>query len=98
MAYYSWYDYYFYNNWNYLFKESNYNENSVTSIIGKYFYEVGGIDAMILFPLVIVFIIALFKEQIWDRLMKKGTYELNDIIATMIGWLVSTILNIIWII
>ena len=27
--YYSWYDYYFYN-WNYLFKESNYNENSVT--------------------------------------------------------------------
>ena len=67
-------------------------------IIGKYFYEVGGIAAMILFPLVIVFIIALFKEQIWDRLMKKGTYELNDIIATMIGWLVSTILNIIWII
>jgi hypothetical protein len=62
-------------NWNYLFKESNYNE-----------------------ILVIVFIIALFKEQIWDRLMKKGTYELNDIIATMIGWLVSTILNIIWII
>ncbi len=70
----------------------------ITSIIGKYFYEVGGIAAMILFPLVIVFIIALFKEQIWDRLMKKGTYELNDIIATMIGWLVSTILNIIWII
>lgn len=33
-----------------------------------------------------------------DRFMKKGTYELNDIIATMIGWLVSTILNIIWII
>ena len=61
LVYYSWYDYYFYN-WNYLFKESNYNEN-----------------------LVIVFIIALFKEQIWDRLMKKGTYELNDIIATMIG-------------
>ena len=74
LVYYSWYNYYFYN-WNYLFKESNYNEN-----------------------LVIVFIIALFKEQIWDRLMKKGTYELNDIIATMIGWLVSTILNIIWII
>lgn len=43
----------------------------ITSIIGKYFYEVGGIAAMILFPLVIVFIIALFKEQIWDRLMKK---------------------------
>ncbi len=74
LVYYSWYNYYFYN-WNYLFKESNYNE-----------------------ILVIVFIIALFKEQIWDRLMKKGTYELNDIIATMIGWLVSTILNIIWII
>lgn len=74
LVYYSWYDYYFYN-WNYPFKESNYNE-----------------------ILVIVFIIALFKEQIWDRLMKKGTYELNDIIATMIGWLVSTILNIIWII
>ena len=72
--------------------------NVITSIIGKYFYEVGGIAAMILFPLVIVFIIALFKEQILDRLMKKGTYELNDIIATMIGWLVSTILNIIWII
>lgn len=70
----------------------------ITFIIGKYFYEVGGIAAMILFPLVIVFIIALFKEQIWDRLMKKGTYELNNIIATMIGWLVSTILNIIWII
>ena len=40
LVYYSWYDYYFYN-WNYLFKESNYNET-----------------------LVIVFIIALFKEQI----------------------------------
>lgn len=40
----------------------------ITSIIGKYFYEVGGIAAMILFPLVIVFIIALFKEQIWTDL------------------------------
>lgn len=30
----------------------------------NYLYEVGGIAAMILFPLVIVFIIALFKEQI----------------------------------
>lgn len=29
---------------------------------------------------------------------EERTYELNDIIATMIGWLVSTILNIIWII
>ncbi len=27
----------------------------ITSIIGKYFYEVGGIAAMILFPLVIGF-------------------------------------------
>jgi hypothetical protein len=50
LAYYSWYDYYYFYNWNYLFKESNYNKNSVT------------------------------------------------IIATIIGWLVSTILNIIWII
>ena len=35
LAYYSWYDYYFYNNWNYLFKESNYNENSVTIVINN---------------------------------------------------------------
>ena len=79
LAYYSWYDYYYFYNWNYLFKESNvipflksYDKCwhiivgmiIITSIIGKYFYEVGGIAAMILFPLVIVFIIALFKEQI----------------------------------
>lgn len=47
--------------------------------------------------LVVCIILSCLKEFLWDKKLKKGTYEIADLIANGLGMLEATIIYLIYI-